>query len=152
MDMKKILLCIALFYFSGNLLFAQVVSSIRPDANGEMDKFSEWKTSEVVFEDGKKANFEYRIALVKKKMLACHYELEIKNTSEEKLEFTVKSHYYDKLVKSNFGDKSKEKIKPGKTTNFHFVAQGCKKDKGTDRSDFEHCMSCEFYMEIFVEK
>lgn len=131
-------------------LHAQEESGILPPANSTFETFTEWKKVTVSFDTGT-ATYEYRIALVKKKGLACSYELQIKNTSSTKLKVKVNTHYYDRLVKGNFGDKYDEKIKPDATTSFIILTQGCKADKGVkDQEDYERCMSCGLSYEIKV--
>lgn len=141
-----------IFLMLSNCLTAQVVSSIKPDSTGKIGEFDEWKKATASFDDGTKATFEYRVGLMKRTGMGCHYEIEVRNTSEEKYEFKIESHYYDKFVKSYFGDKTKDKVKPGKIINAHFVAQGCKKEKGVERTDLQHCLACDFYINIFISK
>lgn len=131
---------------------AQVASNIRPAADGKMGEYGEWKNVDISFDDGSTATIEYRIRLANRKGIGCHYDLEVKNTSTEKLTVRAKSSYYDKLVKSNFGDEAKENIKAGKSIEIRFIAQGCKKDKGSDLDDFGACMACEFGIDIHVSK
>ncbi|HQU99955.1 MAG: hypothetical protein JNK61_08820 [Bacteroidia bacterium] len=125
---------------------------MKPPADGKMETFTEWKKSEVSFDDNTNATIEYRIALVAKKGLGCHYELEVKNTSDQKLNIKMKSNYYDKLVKSHFGDEIKETLKPGKTVSGRFVGQGCKKEIGVAKTDYEHCIACDLTLSIYVTK
>jgi hypothetical protein len=127
---------------------AQVVSNLKPSVDGKINEFSEWKS----FNDGSSISFDYRIALVSRKGIACHYDVEVKNTSSSKLEFKLKSSYYDKFVKGNYGDEIKETLKPDKSVSARFIAQGCKKEKGVEKDDFGHCMACDFGVNIFVEK
>jgi hypothetical protein len=145
------LLCLAfcMAFFSG---MAQVATGIKPAPDGKMGEFTEWKKTDVSWDDGTTATIEYRIALATRKGIGCHYDLEVKNTSDMKLNIRMKSHYYDKLVKSNFGDEIKESLKPGKSLVGRLVAQGCRKDKGFEGDDYASCMACEFYAELFVSK
>ena len=145
-------LFVILLIFSFQFSFSQTVSNIKADPNLKMGEFTNWIQETAKFDDNSQCTFEYRIALVKRVGIGCHYELEVKNTSDKAYEFKIASHYYDKLVKSYFGDKSKEKIKPGKITNIHFVAQGCKKEKGIERTDYEHCLACDCTVDITVNK
>lgn len=148
--MKK-LIAIVLLFFAINS-YAQTVSGITANKEGNFGEYSAWTKKEVKFDDGTSMNFEYRIALLKRVGIGCHYMLEVKNNGDKKYEFEVKSHYYDKFVKSNFGDKGKEKIKPGATEGFRFVAQGCKKEKDVDRTDYQHCTACDMTVDITVFK
>lgn len=131
---------------------AQIVSGLRPDEDGKIGEFSEWKSVEATFDDGSKATIEYRIALVARKGIGCHYDLEVKNTSTDKLDIKIKSSYYDKLVKGNFGEEIKESLKAGKSVVARLIAQGCRGEKGADLSDFEACMACDFEASISVFK
>jgi hypothetical protein len=131
---------------------AQVVKDVRPPEGGKMGEFTAWKSADVFWDDGDKATIEYRVALVNRKGIGCHYDLEIKNTSEVKLVVKGKSSFYDQLVKSNFGDEAKETLKPGKSVVMRFIAQGCKKEKGTDKDDYGVCMACDFGINIHVLK
>ncbi|MGL2963341.1 hypothetical protein ACSVH2_05930 [Flavobacterium sp. RSB2_4_14] len=144
----------ALFIIISNFMSinAQVVSELKPSIDGKMGEFTEWKTSSVNFDDGTSATFDYRIALADRKGIGCHYELEVKNTSALKLEFKMKSSYFDKLVKSQFGDEIKETLKPEKSVLAKFIAQGCKKEKGVEKDDYGHCMACDFGINIYVTK
>lgn len=148
--MKKII-AIALVFFVLKTS-AQTVSGITANKEGSFGEFSAWTKQEVKFDDGSNMNFEYRIALIKRVGIGCHYQIEIRNNGDKKYVFEVKSHYYDKFVKSRFGDKGKEKIKPGAIQNFHFVAQGCKKDKDVERTDYQHCTACDMTVDITVLK
>jgi hypothetical protein len=129
---------------------AQVVSDIRPPADGKMGEFTEWTKANVSWDDGSTAVIEYRVAMAKRQGVGCHYDLEIKNTSDKKLVVRGKSHYYDQLVKSNYGDEAKETLKPGKSVSMRFIAQGCKKEKGTDKDDYGMCSACDFGINIHV--
>lgn len=151
MKIKNTFVCLVLC-LTGIFSFAQVASNIKPLANGKMGEFTEWKKVDVSWDDGTTATVEYRIALATRKGIGCHYDLEVKNTSDMKLNIRMKSHYYDKLVKSNFGDEIKESLKPGKSLVGRLVAQGCRKDKGFEGDDYASCMACEFYAELFVSK
>jgi hypothetical protein len=131
---------------------AQVVSDIKPSAEGKMGEFTAWTPIEVSFDDGTKAPIEYRIRLATRKGIGCHYDLEVVNKSDIKLNVRLKSSYYDKLVKSNFGDEIKETLKPGKGVVGRLVAQGCKKDKGSDLDDYASCLACEFGASIYISK
>ncbi len=127
--MKSLLLFTALcFTILG--LNAQVVSGLTPSPDGKMGEFTEWKSADVVFDDNTHATIEYRIALVSRRALACNYTVEVKNLSDPKLKVTLNSHYYDKLVKGNFGDEVKTTVKPGSTAKALFIGQGCNKNKG----------------------
>ncbi|MCC7233206.1 MAG: hypothetical protein IT242_09700 [Bacteroidia bacterium] len=148
---KKVQLTIAICLAAAGLR-AQVVSGIKPLPEGKMGEFTEWKKQEITFEDKSTASIEYRVALVARKGIGCHYDLEVKNTSDQKLNVRLKSNYYDKLVKSYFGDEIKETLKPGKTVSGRFVGQGCRKEKGVERDDYGHCIACDFSLSIFVEK
>lgn len=151
MKTTKHLAYLAFFFmvFQGN---SQVVSNLKPSIDGKLNEFTEWKTSETSFDDGTSATFEYRIALVARKGIGCHYDVEVKNTSSFKLEFKIKSSYYDKLVKGHYGDEIKETLKPEKSILGRFIAQGCRKEKGVEKDDFGHCMACDFDVAIYVTK
>ena len=131
---------------------AQVVTELRPAKGANMGDYTEWASEEVSFDDGTKANFEYRLALVKRQGIACHFEVEIKNNSDIKLDFKIKSDYYDKLVKGEFSEETKESLKGGKSGVFKTLIQGCKKEKGVDLSDYDTCMACEYGISIYVYK
>jgi hypothetical protein len=149
---KKIILAGILSFFSATI-HAQQESGILPPSGAKFETYTDWKKVTVSFDGGGTATYEYRIALMKRKSLACNYDLQIKNTSTEKLKFKVNTHYYDRLVKSNFGDKFDEKIKPGATTSFIILTQGCKEDKDKkNQEDYERCMSCGLSYEIQVIK
>ena len=149
--MKKIItvlsICMAL---TG--LKAQVVNDLKPSEPGEMGKFTEWAQTKVHFEDNTTATIGYRIALVARKGIGCHYDVEVKNDSDIKLNIRLKSSYYDKLVKGQFGEEIKESLKPGKILSGRFVAQGCKKEKGVEKDDFGQCIACDFGVSIYVSK
>jgi hypothetical protein len=147
--MKKIIFTLALSLTIMGIT-AQVVSNLKPSADGKMGEFSEWTKADVILEDKTTASIEYRIALVAKKGIGCHYALEVKNTSDVKINVRMKSNYYDKLVKSYFGDEIKESLKPGKSVEGKFVGQGCKKEKGVEKEDYEQCLDCDLTMSIFV--
>lgn len=151
--LQKTVMLAAFILMGTSILRAQDETGILPPADGKFETFTEWKKVTVTFEGGGEATYEYRIALVKRKALACTYELQIKNTSSTKLKFKVNTHYFDRLVKSNFGDKFDENIKPGATTSFIILTQGCKADKDKkDQEDYERCMSCGMTYEIKVIK
>jgi hypothetical protein len=149
--MKKIIFTLALLTCL-NIVNAQIVSGLKPPADGKMEAFTEWVKSDVTFDDNTTAVVEYRIALVNRKGIACHYNVEVKNNSDLKLKIRLKSSYYDKLVKGNYGDEIKETLKPGKTLAGRMIAQGCKKEKGTETDDYGHCMACDFGVSIYVSK
>lgn len=151
--MKTIKNLSTFFFFILSLQsYAQAVQGLRAQADGKMGEFTEWVSKDVGFDDGTSATFEYRIALMDRKGIGCHYEVEIKNTSSIKLSFKLDSNYYDKLVKSHFGDVIKESLKPGKSFSGKFVAQGCKKEKGIERDDYGNCIACDFFVDISVSK
>ncbi len=151
--MKSLMLFIAICFtmLGAN---AQVVSGLMPSPDGKMGEFSEWKTVEVDFGDNTHAKIAYRIALVSRVALACNYEVEVKNDSDMKLKITMNSHYYDKLVKSHFGDEVKGVMKPGKSVMAKFRGQGCKKDKGESeaKDDYTHCINCGLTVSISISK
>ena len=149
---KILFVSLIISLFSTLTCKAQVVSGVKPSPNGKMGEFTEWTKVDVSFDDGTKAQIEYRIALVKRKGIACHYTCEIKNNSEIKLNVRIKSSYYDKLVKGNYGEEVKDKLKPGKILAGLLVAQGCKKEKDVEKDDYGHCMACEFGVSIYVSK
>jgi hypothetical protein len=151
MKSLKTILCVILLA-AGYAGHGQVVADIKPAAEGKMGEFTEWQKAEASFDDGTKATFEYRIGLATRKGIACHYDLEVKNTSEITLNIKMKSSYYDKLVKGQFGDEAKEKLKPGKSVVARLIAQGCKKDKGSDKDDYGVCVACDFSASIDVSK
>jgi hypothetical protein len=130
--------------------FGQLVSDVRPPAEGTIGEFTEWKSVEAEFDNNTTATIEYRIALVARKGIGCHYEVQVKNTSDQKLDIKLKSSYYDKLVKGNFGEEIMESLKPGKELAAKLIAQGCRAEKGANLSDFEACMACEFGVNIHV--
>jgi hypothetical protein len=149
--MKAIIWMIALC-FSVLGLNAQVVSGLKPSPDGKMGEYTEWKKADVVFEDQTNAAIEYRIALASRTGLACNYKVEVKNVSDIKLDVRIKSNYYDRLVKSHFGDEGKQTLKPGKSVEAKFIGQGCKKEKGTNLEDYALCIDCDLTVSIFVSK
>jgi hypothetical protein len=151
MNMKQFV-GVLMLVFAAALSHAQVVSDIKPSAEGKMGEFSEWIKTEASFDDGTKVPIEYRIRLATRKGIGCHYDLEVVNKSDTKIDVRLKASYYDKLVKSNFGDEIKETLKPGKGVVGRLVAQGCKKDKGSDLDDYASCLACEFGASIYVSK
>jgi hypothetical protein len=64
----------------------------------------------------------------------------------------MKSSYYDKLVKGYYGEEIRENMKAGDNITARFIAQGCKGEKGTENTDFETCMVCEFGIDFNVSK
>lgn len=150
--MKKFLLCSFALVLAAFVAEAQVATDIKPAADGKMGEYGDWKKVDVSFDDGVSATIEYRVRLATRKGIGCHYDLEVKNTSSIKLNVRGKSSYYDKLVKSQFGDEAKETLKPDKSVVMRFVAQGCKKEKGADLDDYGHCMACDFGLAIHVSK
>lgn len=143
----------AVFFLTVSLASAQV-ATIKPSDGGisKIGEFSEWKKVDVSFDDNSTASIEYRFALATRKGIACHYDIEVKNTSATKLDIRLNSNYYDKFVKGNFGDEIKETLKPGKSVVARLVAQGCKKDKGSDADDYTACLACDFFTDLFVTK
>jgi hypothetical protein len=149
--MKRIIFLAALLSLFNLTSSAQTENGVLPAKDGKAEIYTEWKKVELTI-DGEKVTYEYRIAFQKRKALACYYDLQIKNTSAKKLKIKVKTHYYDKLVKGNFGDEFKETIKPGNITSFIVLTQGCKGDKEKkDQEDFDRCRNgCEPSYEISV--
>jgi hypothetical protein len=143
---------------------AQVAENIKASSSKKMGEFSDWTS--VVFsletnkpiapgeaiDDKSKATLEYRIALVARKGIGCHYDIEIKNTSSTTLDVAAEILYFDKLVKRNMSDAKGEKLKAGKSVVLRLIAQGCKKDKGSDLDDYASCLACEFSATIVAGK
>lgn len=153
MKLLKTTLFLALTILALSSTYAQEERGILPPADGTFETYTEWKKVTVSFDSGSEATYEYRIALMKRKGLACNYDLQIKNASSSKLKFKVNTHYFDRLVKGDFGDKYEEKIKAGETVSFIILTQGCKADKDKkDQADYERCMSCGLSYEIKVYK
>lgn len=152
--MKKLLqqTLVALVFLIPTWGNTQVVSGIRPPESGKVGEFTAWEKVNVVFDDNTTATIEYRIALVKRKGIACHYILEVNNTSNIKLNIKAKSSYYDKLVKGQYGDEFKNTVKPGKISQAYIIAQGCKKEKDVERDDYGHCYACDFGVSLYVSK
>jgi hypothetical protein len=148
----KALIFSTLLLLSTTLLNAQAVSDIRPPENGKTGEYTEWKSVEVLFADGSKATIEYRTVLQKRIGIACHYRVEVKNTSDIKLSVKMKASYKDKLVKRDYSDEAKGSVKPGNSIESSFIAQGCKKEKGSETDDYGHCFACEFGINIYVSK
>jgi hypothetical protein len=147
--MKKLLL----LSFSLVIAFitnAQIVTEIKPAEDGKIGEYGEWKSVDATFEDGTTARIEYRVRLATRKGIACHYDLEVKNSSSVKVQIKAKSSYSDKLTKSLYSDETKEKLGPGKSIEMRFVAQGCKKDKGVERDEYGHCMACYFGISLYA--
>lgn len=126
------------------------LKGILPEVGKPEDTFTEWQKITATMKDGSTVTYEYRIAFGGKSALACNYEIEVKNTSAMALSFAIDFHYYDKLVKGNFGGLIGDKVKPGKVFSGKMVQQGCKKEKGVEKSDLEHCLACDFYYYISV--
>jgi hypothetical protein len=149
---KSVFFLLAFCILPTAALKAQVAYGIKPYETGKMGEFTAWTKVDVVFDDNSTATIEYRIAIIKRKGIACHYTVEVKNTSSIKLDIKVKSSYYDKFVKGQFGDEFKNTVKPGKVAEAYVIAQGCKKEKGVEKDDYGHCMACDFGVSIFVSK
>lgn len=148
---KSILMSITLMLAKLSALAQFQEQGILPAENGKPGEFTEWKKVEFTIGTDQ-LSYEYRIAFNKRKMLACYYEVQMKNTSTKKLKTELRTHYYDKLVKDNFGDKFKEGVKAGKEVTFLIITQGCKADKEKkDQADFERCRSCGLSYEIITE-
>jgi hypothetical protein len=150
--MKKYVMLLCFSVLATLTVNGQLVTNIKPAADGKIEEYGEWKKAEATWEDGTTATVEFRVRLATRKGIGCHYDLEVKNTSSIKLEVKAKSSYYDKLVKSQFGDEAKENLKPGKSVAIRFVGQGCKKEKGVEKDDFGHCMACDFGIDLYVYK
>ena len=149
--MKKIIILVVLatvFTMAGR---AQMELGILPPEGSQPEQFTEWK--KVEFTSGSETfTYEYKIAFKKRKALACYWEIVVKNTSAKKIKFKVKSHYYDRFVKGNFGEEAKETVKPGKEQSFVAIQQGCKADKEKkDQPDMERCRGCDFSYDITPE-
>lgn len=151
--MEKLQLIIILLVFVAfNHAHAQVVSGIQAPHDGKMNKYSEWKKVPVLFDDNSTAVIQYRTALVKRKGIGCHYNLEVKNLSDVKFKIRMKSNYFDRSIESHFGDEIKVKMKPGKSVVGRFVGKGCKKEKGEDFGTYDLCISCDLTMSIYASK
>ncbi|MDX5319586.1 MAG: hypothetical protein LPK45_00860 [Bacteroidota bacterium] len=118
---------------------------------GKVNEFSEWVAATATLGDKSEVQFEYRIKLVKKTGMACHYEIEVKNNSDRKLNFGIAFTYYDQLVKRDMKEAVKGKIKPGATGKLKMIAQGCKKKKDAEKSDdYSVCTACGMTYQIVV--
>jgi hypothetical protein len=148
--MRKILLSMALAGLMPFFCSGQAVTQLRPAEKANLGDYTEWASVDVAFKDGSTATIEYRLALVDRKGIACHFDVEVKNNSTQKLDIVVKSDYYDQLVKGEFSEAAKGSIKPDKSAVISTLIQGCKKDKSKDLSDYETCMACDFGLSIFV--
>lgn len=150
--MKRIVAFVLfVFALSFNCAAQYTETGILPPENGKAEEFTEWKKVEFTV-DGENLSFEYRIAFIKRKALACNYEIQLKNTSAKKLSIKIKTHYFDKLVNGNYGDEFKETVKAGQTKSFLVITQGCKADKDKkDQGDFERCRACGFSYEIIAD-
>jgi hypothetical protein len=149
---------------TASFTYAQVAENIKASSVKKMGEFSDWKSVEFSLETNKpiaagdkvdeksKATLEYRIALVDRKGIGCHYDIEIKNTSNTTLDVAAEILYFDKLVKRNMSDAKGDKLKAGKSAVFRLIAQGCKKDKGSDLDDYASCLACEFGATIVAGK
>jgi hypothetical protein len=148
--MKTIItLCLIL---AGTLTaFSQVATGIKASPDKKMGEFSDWQSVDVSV-DGSKGTIEYRIALVDRKGIGCHYDVEVKNNLDITLKIIVEAGYYDKLVKGTYSAVFDEKVKAGKSAVGRLIAQGCKKDKGSDLDDYASCLACEFSANILVAK
>ena len=150
--MKKFILLGLLFSMISLQNKAQSVETgVLPSTTSAEEQFTEWKKVEFTA-SGQPVSYEYRIAFMKRKALACNYEVQFKNNSAQKLKVKLTTHYYDKLVKSDFGDTYTESVKPEKGLSFAIITQGAKEDKEKkDQTDIERCMSCDFRYEIHVD-
>lgn len=63
-------------------LNAQVVTGLRVPENSQMGQYTEWQTAEISFDDGTTSSIDYRMAMVTRKGVACHYDVEVKNNSD----------------------------------------------------------------------
>jgi hypothetical protein len=144
---------------------AQVAENVKASPGKKMGEFSDWTPVEFSLETNKpimpgekvddksKATIEYRIALADRKGIGCHYDVEIKNTSNITLSVAAEILYFDKLVKRNMSDaRGEDKLKAGKSVVLRLIAQGCKKDKGSDLDDYASCLACEFNATIVAGK
>jgi hypothetical protein len=149
--MKRIAVLITLITVSTTGLFAQFMETGMAPAYSDGEQFTEWKKVEFTI-DNQNYSYEYRAGFIKRKALACSYEIQLKNTSSEKLSIKMKTHYYDKLVEGNFGDEYKETVKPGAEVTFIVLTQGCQADKNQkDLPDHERCQACGMTYEIYAE-
>lgn len=142
--MRHLILLSALFTLFSLKSFAQTEVGTLPSRAAKDGEFTEWK--KVEFNNGSETlTYEYRIAFVKRKALACYYTIEVRNTSSKKITVKVNTHYFDKLVKSNFGDEYKATMKPGKVAGYDVITQGARGDKEKkDQPDVERCLDCDF--------
>lgn len=148
---KLIVLGVFISLFSFQINAQSVETGVLPSITSAEGQFTEWKKVEFTA-SGQNVSYEYRIAFMKRKALACNYEVQLKNTSGQKLSIKLTTHYYDKLVKDRFGDTFKESLKAEKDISFAIITQGAKEDKEKkDQPDIERCMSCDFSYEIHVD-
>lgn len=145
------LMLLVLFCSLCSIAGAQTVT-VKPNPNGKINEFSPWETLAVKGADGSTANIEFRLKLEKRMGVSCHYIIEVKNSSTDKIDVVVIGTYYDKLVKGNFKEEKKSTLKPGKTFSHKVMTQGCKKDKGVEADDYGHCMNCTFELTVIATK
>lgn len=149
--MKKVALIFALLLAITGLK-AQVTGQGLPEG-GKEGEYGEWKKATGTLADGTPVTFEYRLKFRKKTVLACNYDLEIKNTGTAKFTAIVDYSYYDRLVNRTMGEGGKTKVKPGDSSVVGLLVQGCKrkKDESKDLSDYDQCRSCGLEYIIKVE-
>lgn len=152
--MKKTIHLFFGIFFTSFIAKAQQaeVVGILPPATAKAEEYSEWIKQDAINKSGEKiGTYEYRIAFTKRKALACHFDLQIKNTSSEKLKFAVLAEYRDRLVKRQFSDAHSEKVKPGETVSIDILTQGNKANKeNKEEDDFTRCMGCDLKYTIVV--
>lgn len=139
--MKKLILIMMLL--TGYIANAQT-TGVGLSENGKEGEYGEWQKVDDKLPDGKAVTYEYRLRLRKKLAFACHYDVEIKNTSSEKFMAVVSFSYFDRLVNQTYSGVEKVKVKPGGSGEIGMLVQGCKKkkDEPKDMSDYDICRSC----------
>ena len=87
------LLGVIISLFSFQINAQSVETGVLPSITSAEGQFTEWKKVEFTA-SGQNVTYEYRIAFMKRKALACNYEVQLKNTSGQKLSIKLTSHSY----------------------------------------------------------
>jgi hypothetical protein len=143
--MKKVLLatvvaCVALL---SRLQAQEVELKAFAPAGGKFGDFSAWQT--IVDPAHPDVKTSYRIALERRRGMAAHYIVELKNDGGEKVKGKVYFIYTTVFMPTTTGEKFKFSIGPGETETVKMIVQGCKR-KGNDNigDDYAIASSCPF--------
>lgn len=148
--MKKTLL-VLLVLLTTSILTVNAQESFKTPGKKEFKEWSEWKKMTYNVSDAVSVELEYRLAMSGRKGIACHYDMEIKNLSDKKIEGQIIWRYYDNLVKSNIKEVKDYKLKPNGTAAVHLIVQGCKK-KDKELEDYDVCLACPCSFDLNVNK